>query len=497
MGSRWRWIFAQITESLSVILVLGGLGIVAYLGQRNDWKLPSWITGSTPVESGVAREDSPTEETAEPLPIDPVVSGDSHLSIRLERIKLKSPAAASQAGIQLGRVKQQPIEQQVLANGVLEYNQNRYANLSPRVPGNIWRVDILLGDFVRQGDVLAIVEAPEVGKAKSEFLQSVIQVSVRTSLLNQLRESSRSISDIMLRNAQTALREANIKLMTDVQALNNLGLPVRLDSFQGLTDDEMARVIRVLGLPASVLKGVDTTTLTANLLPIRAPFDGEVVIRNASLGEQVSPSTPLFGIANLSRLWVLLDIRREDARLVKVGQHIQFGPDSSSEKEAMNNHRAQGQIFWISPEVDPKTRTIKVRAEVNNPVLTSSPNGMMAAATLALQNDPLLALGCSSYYLSLPGRLRPNTYGIGRIMVGSDQEALVVPNEAIQSEGDQQFVFVHLSDQEFEPRLVKLGVRNEKVTEVLGGLKLDEIVATQGSFVLKTELLKERLGGGE
>jgi cobalt-zinc-cadmium efflux system membrane fusion protein len=462
MVSRWRWLLAQLLESVSVLVVLAVLVGLAFLGQANDWKLPTWMTTASTPENA----NGPTPESAETkdtLPVDPQPPDPSSKpEINTERIKLK-PGAATQAGFRLWKVAGSTSIQQVQAYGVLEYNQNRYANLSTRVPGIIWRADRRLGDSVGSGEVLAIVEAADVGRAKADFLQSVVQVAVRTVNMNRLQESSNVISEKAIRDAEAALREANIKLMADQQALNNLGLPIKLDAIKGRSDAELATYVRLLGLPDSVTKNADTATLTANLLPLKAPFKGEVVVRNAVVGEQATPATPIYAVADMSQLWVLLDVRREEASHLEIGQEMQFGPDGAAEPSLTDGNRAQGKIFWISPEVDPKTRTVKVRAEVSNP----------------------------------SGRMRPNTFGTGWITVRSTPNALMIPNEAIQSEGDQQFVFVHVTDQEYQPRVVQLGVRKDGATEIVSGLKAGDLVVTTGSFVLKTELFKDRLGGGD
>jgi cobalt-zinc-cadmium efflux system membrane fusion protein len=293
----------------------------------------------------------------------------------------------------------------------------------------------------------------------------------------------------MLRDAETSLREARIKLITDQQALVNLGLPIRLEEFANLSDDQVARQVRLLGLPPAVLETVNLETLTANLLPLVAPFRGEVIQRDIVIGEVVNSSAPQFVLADVTQLWMMLEVRREEAGRVARGQDVVFFPDGVKENCPVQptlrfsafptlaagvlpgalslvlerGELAQGQVTWVSPEVDEKTRTVRVRAQVHNP----------------------------------QRRLRPHTFGTGRITLCSNPDALVVPHEAIQTDGPYHMVFVRIDDRTFHPRLVRTGVRDERVTEVQGDLQPDDLVVTTGSHVLKTELFKDRLAGEE
>jgi cobalt-zinc-cadmium efflux system membrane fusion protein len=121
-----------------------------------------------------------------------------------------------------------------------------------------------------------------------------------------------------------------------------------------------------------------------------------------------------------------------------------------------------GAISWISTAVDEVTRTIKVRAEVDN------------------EDD----------------RLRANSFGQARIVVRATPNAIAVPSEAVQWEGCCHVVFVRLTDEIFATRKVILGARDAAYTELLVGLLPGEVVATTGSHVLKSEILKSKLGAG-
>ena len=122
----------------------------------------------------------------------------------------------------------------------------------------------------------------------------------------------------------------------------------------------------------------------------------------------------------------------------------------------------EGKITWISTSVDERTRTIKVRADLENP----------------------------------EGKLRAHAFGTARIVIRETPDAVAVPEEAVQWEGCCHIVFVRVRDDLFQVRKVRLGARGAGFIEVLVGVAAGEVVATRGSHVLKSEILRSRLGAG-
>ena len=193
-----------------------------------------------------------------------------------------------------------------------------------------------------------------------------------------------------------------------------------------------------------------------------------MVERNVVPGEVIDPAKTLFVVADLSRVWVLADVRTEDADRVVVGQRLAFTADGHS-GEAL-----AGPVVWTSTSVDPRTRTLRARAEIANP---------------------------GTHW-------RAGTFGTARITLRADAApTAVVHPDAVQREGTCRYVFVRLDETTFEVRAVRLGVRGEADVpresggtraeprvEVLEGVRPGEQVVTTGSFILKAELLKDQLG---
>jgi cobalt-zinc-cadmium efflux system membrane fusion protein len=310
--------------------------------------------------------------------------------------------------------------------------------------------------------VVAAVDAAEVGRAKSEFLHALVQNHWKKIVFDNSKAAGRSVSGESLRAAEAAFSESRIRLATAQQALTNLGLPVQLSTFDKVPEDELAERFRFLGLPAKLAESFDPKTTTGNLLPVTAPFEGVVVNRDVVAGEVVDTNKVLFVVVDTRQVWLTLDLRLEDAKSVRLGHKVRFRPDGDKKEEA-------GAITWVSTEADHKTRTIEVRAVLDN----------------------------------AEGRLRANTFGVGRIILREEAQAVVVPNGAVHWEGDCYVVFVRDKNylkagapKVFHTRTVRLGSRDDKNTEIIAGVLPGELAATKGSAALRAELLRGNLGEG-
>ncbi len=377
------------------------------------------------------------------------------------RLQFASLEALRKSGVQVGPVGVGVVTEAVAAPGEIAYDPTRVARLSPRLAGTVWRVEKNVGDRVRQGDVLALVDAAEVGKAKAAFLQSLFQLELKKKTLASL-EASSSVPAQSVREARAAADEAQIQLVTAQQSLANLGMPVAADRLRGLEPAEASRRVRFLGLPPALAASLAGRTTSANLLPVVAPQDGVVVSRDAVADESVDTKKVLFVIADTGRMWLQLDVRLEDAARVKVGQPVRFKADGSPAL-------LTGRVAWVSTAVDEKARTVRVRADLDNP----------------------------------DGRLRAQTFGAGTVVLREEKDAIVVPSEAVHWEGCCHVVFVR--DRNFEARdavkvfhvrKVQPGARIDRQTEIIAGVLPGELVATAGSGLLRSELLKNNLGAG-
>ena len=386
-------------------------------------------------------------------------------------IRFKSQEALDRTGIELVPVEQRPMVSELVASGVVQYDQQQIAQLSARVPGSVWRVEKHLGDSVKKGDVLLVIESRDVGSLKAEFLNALVAHEARREQLAILEEVKGAVMGRQLREAKSAVREARNHLTNAEQALVNLGLDVSIADYEPLDDAARAAKIRTAGLPASLFATVDRGLVTSNLLPLYAPFDGIVIGRDAVVGEVIDPAEPIFEVADVSTMWVVLNVSKEDAGRVALGQRVRFRPDGSTDEY-------ESRVAWISTEVNEETRTLEVRAEISNG------KGGKAAPSA----DRALA------------GLRANTFGSGRIEVDRRGTAIVVPKSSVQWDGSRWVVFVPEGERSFTARPVRPGVQQgdsvEIVGEFAGGPPPTHVVGG-GSHVLKSQILLERMEAGE
>jgi cobalt-zinc-cadmium efflux system membrane fusion protein len=399
-------------------------------------------------------------------------ANNAECTLHAHRIQLASEEAKQKAGIELKPAEERRMEESVTAFGESGYDPAYVASLATPVAGRVWRVEEKgkFGQSVRKGDVLALVDAVEIGKAKGEFLHALAQVDLKKKTVDRIKEVQGTVVPTgTYHEAEAALREAEIRVLIAEQALVNLGLPIRAAEVKGLSAEELVRRTQFLGLPEELARDLDPRTTSANLIPIKAPFDGVVVERQAVMGETVNSVRSLFTVADTRHMWLTLNVpfdsfkpfREKDPRRLLDGKPVRFTMDTGDE--------VSGRVSWISTAVDEKTHTLQVRAELPNP----------------------------------DGRLRANVFGAGRIVLRVAERAVTVPNEALHWDGNCNVVFVwdkRSSEEDapkvFHVRTVVPGVKDAQHTEIIAGLLPGEKVATRNSNVLRAELLKASLGEG-
>jgi cobalt-zinc-cadmium efflux system membrane fusion protein len=444
-----------LAKQVPTVVILGLLGGLAWWGHVNSWKI-----GGAAKVAGDAREEGGEDEGRTRVEVDPCTAAACGLGyVRARptdrlRVEFPSPEDVEKAGMKTEEVTTRPVEQSVAAVGELDFDRARYAVLAPRAAGTVWHVFVRPGESVKQGQPLALVESAEVGRAKSEFLTSLVQVKTRKENVEALERATGSIPPPQLREAKAALREANIKLFNDHQALVNLGFEFAIKDVEKLTDEEAGQKLSALDVPESMRRMTHEDGMTANLLPLKAPFDGVIVSQRKVKGEAVGPTEPQFVLADLGKLSLVLNVRPDEADKLKAGDAVYF-------RAAGMDEDVSGKVAWVSPEVDEKTRVVVARAEIDN----------------------------------AGGKLRPRTFGAARVVTEQNPGALTVPNDAVQTDEGVRYVFVRLDETTFQARRVEVGVRQDRFTQIVRGVAAGETVVTTGSHALKSELFKDRIGG--
>lgn len=320
--------------------------------------------------------------------------------------------------------------------GKILANENRLAHLSARVPGRIVAVYANLGDRVKKGDRLLLLDSPAFGEAQLEYRKAKTALGVTEQALARAKalidrgaigagEYQRREAEY--ENARADLHEAEEKL-----------------HLLGMTEREIQR------LAAKTLPHAEVAQVS-----LRAPFAGEIIERNATVGEVVDPNTTLFTVADLSTVWVRADFPEQQAGLLKTRLTIELHVSAYPEEVF------RGAITYVGAVIDPTTRTVTARAEVANP----------------------------------DGRLRPEMFAEVTLTT-AEQSVLSVPRAAVQQMGSRTVVFIVRGPRQFESREVTVVQTSGDYLQVIAGLASEDEVVTQGSYALKSELLREQMPAG-
>ncbi len=441
----------NITILLGAVALLGGAALVVFADRQG------WISSSQDaIGSESLAENTPPPKLA-PFAIKPQASvagpsvvlassvnelaamprsqreASAECANAEKAVVFDDAAIAAAAGVRWQALHPESVTHSIACNAEIAFDGDRLAHVSSRASGAVKQVLKQAGDAVKAGDALALIDSSELGGAKASLLQSNALVRLWTENQARLKTiAGGAVTQQELIDSETSLTEARIELSRATQHLRNLGL----------TEADVEKVIA----------DNDTTST----LSVVAPFDGIVIERHAVRGEMIETQTPLFMIADVTRMWAMLDIRESDIRNVHVGQDVQVT------LPAMQGEHFNGKIEWISAAVDETTRTLSARASLANP----------------------------------GDALRAHMFGKGRIVTSNAQSQLVLPHEAVQWDGCCNLVFVRQTDAVFQPFKVRLGADLGDHYIVLSGLQDGDEVVTAGAFLLKTQLMKASIGAG-
>jgi membrane fusion protein, heavy metal efflux system len=357
--------------------------------------------------------------------------GDSDVEIGEEHatIKLTDEQVAA-SGIELAAVQDGILVRRIVVPGTIVPDADRIARVSVKLSATVAELRKKLGDTVEKGEVIAVLESREVANAKSEYLAA----RLNNDLQRNLYERDKILWDRHVIAEQIVLRSQGAA----AQAKMNLDIGRQKLFVLGVTENELA------ALP-------DEPETSLRRQEVRAPISGRVVDRKVDLGAAVGRDnleTELFAVADLDRVWVELAVGPTDLPRVAEGQTVSIAAHGLPK-------RAIGKIVFVGPILDKETHSARVVAEIANP----------------------------------DGNWRPGSLVQAAIAIGQRSAALAVPVSAVQTIGKTRVVFVRTQDG-FERRPVTLGDGDDRLFEVLSGVREGETIAVSNTFVLKAELMK-------
>jgi membrane fusion protein, heavy metal efflux system len=313
----------------------------------------------------------------------------------------------------------------------VQSNENELAEVTTLTRGRVVKVHVDVGQDVKKDTLLAMLHSSDLGVAEGAYLKAKAKLHEAELVYERAKDlhehKAVSLAELQRREAEMKTARAEAR-----ETQNRLEL-------LGVTRQELERLGRVHTIKADV--------------PLRAPFDGRILMRNITRGEVVEPQQKLFTVADLSDVWVVGNVPEKDVESIRKDQKVDVIVS------AYPHAIFPGTISYIGDVLDPATRTMRLRVTVPNP-------------------DRLL---------------KPEMFATVRVYAASTPNALTVPLEAVQNGPTGKMVFVRRGANEFEVRTVKVGREQGEVVTVLDGVSDGEQVVTKGSFVLKSELERHKI----
>jgi cobalt-zinc-cadmium efflux system membrane fusion protein len=333
-------------------------------------------------------------------------------------------ATMASVGIRVAAVTSAPAGG-LAVTGTITYDANLVSHIGSRTPGRVVELRADLGDAVKSGQVLAVLESPEVGQVRSEEREAeeLLAIAQENFDREQRLETQGISSRKELLDAEADLRRTEAALRSARERLRVLGAGHGNGGEFGLT----------------------------------APFAGVVVERQVTRGEMADPEDQLFVIADLSRVWVLLNVFERDLATVRVGLPVQVTTS------AWPGRAFAGRIVYLGAVLDTATRTIQARIEVPN----------------------------------RDGALRPGMFATARISASGEGPTMpVIPRDAVQELEGETVVFVPNDHPgEFRAQAVVVGAPvGADMVSIVSGLAIGDMIVVSGAFMLRSELAKGEIG---
>lgn len=388
-------------KRLAPFLIIAILALVAgVVGGRLLWRARPAPAPDTSATGGAAASmPGMPGMSADPKVEPPPGAGEKAVYI--------SPARQQLIGVRTAVVGQRALDTTIRTVGTLAYDETRVSQVHSKIAGWVEKVFVdYVGKAVRWDQPLFTVYSPELISTQKEYL---LALKARSELGASPVPATRGAADSLL----TASRDR----------------------------------LKLWDVPERHIAELEKTGEVRKTMMFHSPFAGIVLERNAFPGQYITPEMTTFKIADLSRIWALGAVFEYELPLLKNGQEaeIEFSYGQAT-------RTLKGTISYISPEIDPQTRRVKIRAEFPNPGLL----------------------------------LKPETYVTVVIRTGGGRQ-LAIPKEAVIDSGAKRYAIVALANGYFEPRPIQVGQPGDEFYPLLAGLEAGDRIATSAQFLIDSE----------
>jgi len=323
--------------------------------------------------------------------------------------------------VQVVTVEPSKLTRTLRLTGNVTYNAFQTTPVITQVGGLVSRILVVPGEQVRKGQALLEIASPDYSQMRAAYLKAKDTFRVADKNFDRAQDlyAHHAIAERDLLQAESDRNQARADLDATEQALRILGIS---------KPDDLEKA------PSSPQ------------IPLPAPIAGEIVERDVSPGQLLQPgATQAFVISDMSSVWILANVYQNDLAYVKVGDVVDVQTDAYPDT-------FHGKISFVSPALDPNTRTLQARLEIEN-------HG---------------------------GKLKNNMYCVATVVAGTIPNAIAVPDAAVlRDDQNEPFVYVATSDNQFARRSVQIGQSESGRTQILKGLSPGEKVVGDGSLFLQ------------
>ncbi len=317
------------------------------------------------------------------------------------------PVVVQNIGVRTAVAKQMALSRTIRAAGRVDFDEERMARIHSKVEGWIEEIQVdKTGQSVKKGDVLLSIYSPKLVSTQQEYLLA----------LNSFSVLKKSPIDEIKRGAEELVKSSRKRL-------------------------------QLLDVPEHQIRELEQSREVKQRLHIHSSVPGTVIRIGSRQGQYVTPKTELYMLVDLSQVWVYADVYEYELPWIKIGDAVEMTLASAPGKTF------KGELAYIYPYAESKTRTTKVR--------------------LIFDNRELL--------------LRPEMFSEVIIRSDTQEDAVVIPAEAVIRSGDRTQVFVVRGPGKFEPRVVKLGIESSGQVAVLDGIQAGDEVVTSAQFLVDSE----------
>jgi cobalt-zinc-cadmium efflux system membrane fusion protein len=363
------------------------------------------------------------------------VETGSSVKARLPRYE---PSAAEWASLTVEPVSERVFRAEHITEGKIAVNEDSSTPIFSPYAGRVTKLLVKPSDRVERGQPLFIVEATDTVQGLNDFIAALSALKSARSKLN--------LAEIVEKRQNDLYQGKAVPLKDWQQAQNDLNT-AQNDMRSAETALEAAHNrLRILGRSEEQISSFERTRQISADTPIYSPLDGTVVQRKVGPGQFINSgaSDPVFVIGDLSTLWLLAFVRESEASDIRVGQEIAFT------LLAMPGRQFNARIDYVAPAIEPTTRRLLVRANIDNK----------------------------------DGLLKPEMFANVTIFTGGDHPSVAVPKQALIYEGQHVRLWVAHDDKSIELREIETGLTNGDLVEVKTNLKPGEKIVTRGSLFI-------------